>query len=96
MSLSDDQKCIRCRNLLIALAIEVMKSRARAAKLKAAAAAEQQPGKRAGLRTLWHCTNRNTMMLEQMLSRNRAALLDYFASAKAEEIAKEKIILHKL
>lgn len=96
MSLTNEQKSVRYRNLLIVLAIEVMQSRERADQLKHAAEQEQHPGKRAGLRTLLHCSNRHTQMLERMLSRNRAALRDYFGTAKVEEVAKSKIILHKL
>lgn len=96
MSLSDEQKSIRYRNLLLVIATQVGQSKARAAKLKAAAASETHPGKKAGLRTLLHCTNRNTQILERMLGGNRAALREFFGTCVVEKIEKYKIILHKL
>lgn len=94
MKLTDEHKLARYRNLLIVIAKEIETCKAAAAKLKQSAAIETNIGKKAGLRTQMHCFNRNAQRLEQILSKNRAVLNEWFGSSKVEEVSKSKIILH--
>lgn len=96
MSISDDEKVARLRNLLILLAREAVRLKTRAHSLKEAEGKELNGGRRAGLRTLLHCTNRQVQFIELCLSSQRAASREFFDTAVVETIAKQKIILHKL
>ena len=95
MSLTDQQKLIRYRNLLVVLAAEIQFHKDEAVMLKDKASKESSPGRRAGLMTQMHCENRFVQRLEKMLSKNRAALKEFFEASDSKEIAKHKIILHR-
>ena len=94
MSLSEPELKARYRNLLIMLAVDIVRSKEVVDKIKVEADKEKAAGRKAGLRAIIRCRNRCIQALEHRLAPNRASLRHFFGTTKTAEIAKQKIILH--